>query len=242
MAEFLTTRGITSAIENIINNAEKSLVLVSPFIKVSESLFQNLIAADKQGIRITLIFGKRELDDDVRKQLKQLKNLKVLFLENLHAKCYFNEKSMVITSLNLYDFSEQNNREIGVLVKIQDDENVYREALKEIQRIYKISSSYDLVNGLLEEGVHSASNTVKIPKESFIERFLGAILGQGYCIGCRTRIDFDEYKPYCGSCYKQWLKNKTRKAKYCHECGIEYQTTINKPLCDSCFSKSLNER
>ena len=164
MAGFLTTRAITSAIEDIINNAEKSLVLVSPFIKVPESLFQNLMAADKQGVRITLIFGKRELDDDVRKQLRQLKNLKVLFLENLHAKCYFNEQSMVITSLNLYDFSEQNNREIGVLVKIQDDENVYREALKEIQRIYKISSSYDLVNGLLEEGIHSASNIATIPK------------------------------------------------------------------------------
>ena len=240
MPEFLANRGITSAIENIINNAEKSLVLVSPFIKIPDSLFQNLVAADKQNIRITIIFGKRKLDEEVVKQLKKLNSIKMMFLENLHAKCYFNEKSMVITSLNLYDYSEQNNREIGILITRDGDENVYNEAIREIQRIYHLSTPHDLVQETTHEKTDAPQYEKEQLKESILEKFLGSLFGQGYCIECRTRIDFDEYKPYCAKCYKL-VKNKQRKAKYCHECGAAFKTTLYKPLCELCFEKSISK-
>ena len=37
------------------------------------------------------------------------------FSKNLHAKCYLNEKKMIITSMNLYEFSQVNNREMAFL-------------------------------------------------------------------------------------------------------------------------------
>ena len=135
MARFLTSRGTTSEIEQIINNAQKSIVLISPFVKIPDSLLQNLISADKRGVRTTLIYGKKELEISVKEQLKKLQNVKVYFLANLHAKCYFNESKMVVTSLNLYDFSEQNNREMGILITRQDDEQVFKEAVEEAQRV-----------------------------------------------------------------------------------------------------------
>ena len=70
---------------------------------------------------LRLVYGKEALKPSVFKQLKQLKHIKLLYLKNFHGKCYFNEKSMVITSLNLYDYSEQNNRELGVLITREDD-------------------------------------------------------------------------------------------------------------------------
>jgi sugar-specific transcriptional regulator TrmB len=89
MAKFLTTRGTTSEIESIINSARNRVVLMSPFIKIPESLFQNLRVADSRGVRITIVHGKKALEPSVFSQLNQLKNLELRFLENLHGKCYF---------------------------------------------------------------------------------------------------------------------------------------------------------
>jgi hypothetical protein len=42
---------------------------------------------------------------------------------------------MVISSMNLYEFSEKNNREIGILVDAVLDQDIYKEALKEVESI-----------------------------------------------------------------------------------------------------------
>jgi hypothetical protein len=94
MAKFLTTRGTSSNLENIINTAHRSLVLISPYIKIPETLFPCLKDADKRNVKTTIIYGKKDdLNDSVIGQLKQLHNLTLYFDRNLHAKCYFNEAS-----------------------------------------------------------------------------------------------------------------------------------------------------
>ena len=124
MAKFLTTRQTTSELESIINNARNALVLISPYIKIADNLFPSLQQADRKNIRITIVYGKQELDENVQKQLSQLEHLTLLFLEKLHAKCYYNKTKMIISSLNLYDFSE-GNFEMGILLDAQYDEIVY---------------------------------------------------------------------------------------------------------------------
>jgi hypothetical protein len=61
------------------------------------------------------------------------------FCKNLHAKCYLNEESCIITSLNLYEFSMVNNNEMGVLINRAQDVELYRDAYDEAQRIIRIS-------------------------------------------------------------------------------------------------------
>jgi len=80
MAKFLTARDTASEIEKIINNAQKRLVLISPFVKIPESLLQNLKVADSRKVKITLVYGKEELNPDERKKLEQL-NDKDVFSE-----------------------------------------------------------------------------------------------------------------------------------------------------------------
>jgi len=255
MAKFLTTRGTTSEIERIINNADKSIVLITPFVKIPDSLFQNLIAADRRDVRINLIYGKKHLERDVYDQLRQLKNLRLYYLENLHAKCYFNELHMVITSLNLYDFSEQSNREMGILVTRQDDEDVFKEAVREAQMIITLAQIQELRQQTGEQLHGNTEDRLKpTPKET--EDGIGAILlkgfadilldkvgiGKGFCIGCKTRIEYDEYRPFCPDCYRQWAKNKSLKANYCHLCGQATTTTINKPICRLCWEKTKEYR
>jgi phosphatidylserine/phosphatidylglycerophosphate/cardiolipin synthase-like enzyme len=245
MAVFLTTRGTTSELEKIINNAIDGVVLISPFIKIPDSLFQNLKAADQRGVKISIVYGKSQLEPETLKRLMELRNAKLYFLENLHAKCYFNEKSMVITSLNLYDSSEENNREMGVLVTKQEDEAVYNDAAKEANMIIFLAVRSDLNTQVTEqEKVRPQEQKVREKPKSIWHRDLSDVFStffgknNGFCIGCRTKIDFDEYRPYCPACYGKWAQNKWQKAKYCHECGQESTTTINKPRCRSCYEKT----
>ncbi len=247
MAKFVTTTGTTSAIEDIINTADSKVVLISPYIKIAGRLFQNLVAADQRGVRTKIVYGKkRQLDPDVEKQLRQLKHVEVSFLDNLHAKCYFNDKSMVITSLNLYDFSEQNNREMGVLITKQDDTELFEEARREADMIIGLASDTTGAaprrSPVKTQPRQQQKTTEKKPKSILAKlgsEIVSGMIGsdRGYCIGCKVRIDFDTDKPSCLKCY--WpLKRNQRKAKYCHECGREFKTTLNIPRCRSCYEKS----
>jgi len=50
-----------------------------------------------------------------------------------------NESSCIISSLNLYEFSQVNNNEMGVFISRDDDPQMYRDAYEEAQRIIRIS-------------------------------------------------------------------------------------------------------
>lgn len=256
MAKFLTTRGTTTEIERIINDTQRTVVLISPFIKIPDSLFQNIFTADKRGVTTTIVYGKKGLEAGVLSQLNRLTHLRKYFLENLHAKCYFNEQFMVITSLNLYDFSESNNREMGVLLSRIDDKDAYELAVREANMIVSLAKPEATGPNTIEQNAmnYNPPRTITLPKESkavptthFLRGFSDIISnavnsGKGYCIGCKTRKDYDEYKPLCPVCYKQWAKNKVLKANYCHMCGKPHATSVNKPVCLSCYKNSSDKR
>ena len=50
-----------------------------------------------------------------------------------------NEEMCIITSLNLYEFSQVNNNEMGVLIQRAEDGQLYKDAYEEAQRIIRIS-------------------------------------------------------------------------------------------------------
>ena len=50
-----------------------------------------------------------------------------------------NEEMCIITSLNLYEFSQVNNNEMGILIQRSDDGQLYKDAYEEAQRIIRIS-------------------------------------------------------------------------------------------------------
>ena len=128
MAEFLTTNGISYQIENIIIDAKSKLFLVSPFLQLSKTLFERLKDASNKGVKIKIIYGKDDLKPNEKNSLAELTNVELYYFQNLHAKSYFNEFKMVITSMNMYEFSEKNNREMGVLIDAVNDKLLYEKA------------------------------------------------------------------------------------------------------------------
>jgi hypothetical protein len=135
MPQFLTTSGTAHLIEDIIIRAKTKLVLITPYLKLSRILFERLTEANQRGVKIQLVYGKSELHNAERKQLDALNNMELLYLENLHAKCYHNESTLLVSSMNLYEFSEKNNREMGIVLTRRDDEECFADALAEAQSI-----------------------------------------------------------------------------------------------------------
>lgn len=136
MVKFLTTIELSYQILQIIKTADREIILVTPYIKLSANLKDNLAEANRKGKEITLIYGKSALSKEEKAFLDNLDNLSIYFHENLHAKCYFNEFSMLITSMNLYEFSEKQNKEFGVFIEKEvDEDGIYEDVIEEVLTI-----------------------------------------------------------------------------------------------------------
>ena len=71
MSKFLTTNQITAEIETIIIDAEERLVLVSPYIKISELFIERLRTATEKDIEIIIIYGKKDLSESEEEKLSE---------------------------------------------------------------------------------------------------------------------------------------------------------------------------
>jgi phosphatidylserine/phosphatidylglycerophosphate/cardiolipin synthase-like enzyme len=139
MAKFLNTSATNYFLEELIKSATDRLVLISPFLKLNDRIKELLADKNRLKIDVRVVYGKSELQPDEIAWLKELTYVRTSFCKNLHAKCYLNEELCIITSLNLYEFSQVNNNEMGVLLRRSDDAELYREAWEEAQRLIRIS-------------------------------------------------------------------------------------------------------
>lgn len=104
MAEFLNKKKLLEWVPKLIETAGKELVIISPYIQISEKIFKLLKESEKRGVEITLIYKEGELSEKERKKFDEIENLNLLYQPNLHSKCIYNEKYLLVTSMNLYDF------------------------------------------------------------------------------------------------------------------------------------------
>ena len=139
MAKFLNTSATNYYLEELIKNASDRLILISPYLKLNDRIKELLEDKNRLKIDVRIVYGKSELQPKEISWLNELSFIRTSFCKNLHAKCYINESDCIITSLNLYEFSQVNNNEMGVHVSRLDDSEMYRDTYEEAQRIIRIS-------------------------------------------------------------------------------------------------------
>lgn len=139
MAKFLNTSATTYYLEELIKHSRERLYLISPYLKLNDRIKELLEDKNRMKIDIRIVYGKSELQPAEASWLKTLTYVRTSYCQNLHAKCYISEDSCIITSLNLYEFSQVNNNEMGILLTRDNDVDVYRDAYEEAQRIIRIS-------------------------------------------------------------------------------------------------------
>ena len=256
--KFLTTTGVSYELERIINGAEDQLILVSPYLSVNQRIQELLADKARMNLDIRVVYGKSELSPTQRDWLSSIPSIRTGYCADLHAKCYLNEKSALITSMNLYEFSQVNNIEMGIFVARDANESLYEDIRQEVLRILR--SSEERRPGS-STGTTTSAAKRRSPGQAGRNRSRGRRPSgrgssrsgkasssprrpskpeSGFCIRCRVKLPADPLKPYCNACYKVWsrYKDKSYKDRYCHLCGGDHVTTFSRPVCKPCYSKN----
>lgn len=206
---------------NILDEAKQQVVFVTPYLSLWRHLSAAIDRALKRGITITFIIRK-DRNQVKEEDVNWLKNnrVKLYEVEGLHAKIYMNEKTLLVSSMNIYEYSTNNSSEIAVLIKnpieIQQLRSYVSERLIPVgTRLDGISGFFQTINNKIEE------------------------MDRGRCIRCRKAIDFDNLKPLCDEHYVEWAKyrNPTYQERFCHSCGKEAAVSYERPLCLDCYKK-----
>ena len=139
MAKFLNTPGVTYHLEELIKGTKDRLVLISPYLQFSDRIKEHLTNLNIQKRDIRIIYRENKLQTDENNWLEKQIGVRTSICKNLHAKCYLNENEAIITSMNLYEYSQVNNNEMGIHFTKADDPELYEKTLEEAQRLLTIS-------------------------------------------------------------------------------------------------------
>jgi len=177
--------------------------------------------AAARGVRITLVFGKRKMDAKVKAQFEKVDNLRIHFLNELHAKCYCNEKHAVVTSLNLLNSSEAHNREMGVRLESIADADAYADCMAEVRSILQAS-----------ELVYASPNVAV----QYLEPRTEPLPKVGFCIRCGKEQRCNPDGPLCVEDFKVWVRHEDPDfpEQCCHTCGKRSKVSMAHPLCSTC--------
>jgi hypothetical protein len=258
MAKFLKGNELNSELEKIIDNAEEELLLISPYVKLHSRIKDSLKAkADLDGLEIVVVFGKNSVDKTKslsREDLDFLKtfpNIEIRYEERLHAKYYANENAAILTSMNLHEFSHNNNIEFGILTKVSSEQldedafDYFTQIIDNSEPYFKREPKYkNGWMGLTKDYLNSEitldkfDNTVK--QGTFID--VRKSTATGYCIRTGRKIRFNHKRPFSSPAFKDWAKtsNPDFPEAFCHFSGEKSngETRFSKPILKKNWSKA----
>lgn len=170
MSKFLTGKKLEDKLTDIIWNAKKYIIIVSPFIKLDDYV-KNILEKVKthHDIKFYLLFGKNEnsrnrsISEEDFQYFTEFKNITILYNKDLHAKHYCNENEGLITSLNLYDYSMVNNVEYGVH---------FTDSLISTDKLFRETEAFT------DELLYEKSDVIYLKKPQYSKGLLG--LGKKY--------------------------------------------------------------
>jgi phosphatidylserine/phosphatidylglycerophosphate/cardiolipin synthase-like enzyme len=139
MAKFLNTTGVSYHLEELIKNTKDRLILISPYLQFHKRVKDHLENLNVQKRDIRIIYRENKLQVAESNWLESQIGIRTSLCNSLHAKCYINENEAIVTSMNLYSFSQQNNDEMGIYVTKEKDPDLYNDIYKDVQRLLTIS-------------------------------------------------------------------------------------------------------
>ena len=262
MAIFIEGNKLNSAIEELFDNAEKKLILISPFIKLHARVLDALKAKQANyKLEIIVVFGKNERDR--AKSLtaidfeffKSFPNIEIRYESRLHAKFYANERTQILSSMNLYDSSQNNNIEAGVKTEYNllrsigsklnvteaefdvDAWNYFEKVINNSELLFKNIPQFD--SGFLNKKFRGITTEVDNLSNNYSQKVIKAASpvtthNVGYCIRSGIEIPFNPQKPLSSDAFQIWsqFKDKNYPEKYCHKTGKRSngKTSMAKPI------------
>ncbi len=162
MAKFLNTTAANYYLEEIIRLANDRLILLSPTLKLNDRVKELLEDKNQRKIEVQIVFERNELRPEEVNWLRGLSFVRTSFCRNLHARCYLNEQSCIVSSLSLHELSLVKTNEIGVLISKSEDKELFQSLIDEAERIVRVSEevrmSFEKVRRISEENAPVASD------------------------------------------------------------------------------------
>ena len=243
MALFIEGDQLNTALTDMILNADNYLWFISPYIKLNDRIKFNLnTLKEKPGVQIVIVFGKNEGDLSKSVSLQDLEffadfpNVRLLHVKNLHAKYYGSEDSAIITSMNLYEFSQVNNLEAGLQIApknalkklanlaspaalfddaFENARNFFDQVIMQAQVLYHRRPEYKSVMlGLSEK--YNGSETVI----NNVDKYFKQQINQAE----KSKHSYSEAKPLSDS------YANTSKGGYCIRTGVPIPFNIARPF------------
>ena len=217
MAKFLNTTGVSYHLEELIKGTKDRLILISPYLQFTDRIKEHLSNLNVQKRDIRIVYRENKLQLEENNWLESQIGIRTSLCKNLHAKCYINENEAIITSMNLYEFSQQNNNEMGIYVSKAQDTDLYNATLEEVQRLLTISEEIRVtvkkVTADTPPKAEKKSVEIKHPNIPSSDKLTG------FCIRTKVPIPFDIEKPMSYDAFKKWNKDPNHPEEFCHFSG-----------------------
>ncbi len=222
MAQYHNTSGCSHTIEGIIREAKKEILIVSPYLRLNDWLIE-LLKGTSRTLPVTFIYGKAKRQDGLDR-IRELPNVEIRFKENLHGKCYLNEDRCLITSMNLFDYSQINNIEFGVEVSRAGDVEMYDSIRSDISIIERSS---EFVMGIRKPQLDT--KTIPALADQITMSEIWAVLGNyKYKAGVVTNEPNSLYRTICRFAYT--LRDFSDSEKYQDKTGLLRTTVLTKEM------------
>lgn len=246
MIKFLDGDAINAKIIETIKQADEYLLLISPYIKLTERIKSEIsyLVSYKPDVEIEVVFGKNS-DNPIKSLnatdldfLKTLPNIRISYVQELHAKIYCSEDRLMLTSMNLHQFSQANNYEAAFVI----EGGKFMSGLLNNSSNQAWAEALDFVNKIISKSilVYSRGYVYKTTFLGFMEELTGSEKednsddffkknkpklinnpNNGFCIRTGVTIPFNIKKPYSDTAFKSWQRfaNEDYKEKFCHFSG-----------------------
>jgi len=254
--DFLTGKQLADEIYDTIFYTEKYLLILSPFIQLDDYFKNEVFKTHLNNSQVHIILGFGKNENNVNKSFKrkdiefftEFPNITIVYLPNLHAKYYGNEKKGIVTSMNLIDYSFLNNIEFGVLSE---------------RKVLGSNTFFDTSQNKCFNIIENEGYTIFVKRPKYKKKRL---FGKDY-VGSEVELDiindikrgrnieqinFSDFRneKYVNFALKEERTereakeinskkkkefNKNKKNGHCIRCNIDIQLDLDKPLCRECY-------
>lgn len=240
MAKFLNTTGVSYHLEELIKGTKDRLILISPYLQFTDRIKEHLSNLNIQKRDIRIVYRENKLQLEENNWLESQIGIRTSLCKNLHAKCYINENAAIITSMNLYEFSQQNNNEMGIWLTKADDADLYNATLEEVQRLLTISEEIRVTVKKVTADTPPKTEKKSVEPKQSISKTSDKLTG--FCIRTGVPIPFDIEKPLSYEAYKKWNEygDPDYAEKFCHFSGepSDGETSVRQPILKKNWKKA----
>ena len=240
MAKFLNTTGVSYHLEELIKGTKDRLILISPYLQFTDRIKEHLNNLNIQKRDIRIVYRENKLQLEENNWLESQIGIRTSLCKNLHAKCYINENEAIITSMNLYEFSQQNNNEMGIYISKSQDTDLYNATLEEVTRLLTISQEIRVsVKTVTADTLPKTEKKIIVTTSTLAK---SSNKQAGFCIRTGISIPFNVEKPMSYEAFKSWSKYSDPEyaEKFCHFSGelSNGDTCVSRPILKKNWKKA----